>query len=195
LSYKNTMEKNITLNDTNVAYTLRRSARSWRMRLAVYRDGSVVVTAPSKAPVAMTERFLAAKAKWLLSKLEYFSKRQPNPLSRLTRTDYITHKDEILLIIQQKVEYFNTLYGYRYQKISIKSQKTRWGSCSRKGNLNFNYKLFFMPERIQNYVVVHELCHLEEFNHSKRFWGLVARAIPDYVAVRKELRERGLDFQ
>lgn len=189
------MKKHIKLNETNVAYALRKNPRSRRMRLAVYRDGSVVVTVPSGAPETMAERFLLDKAKWLLSKLDYFSKRPANPLARLTKADYITHKDGILPVAQEKVEYFNTLYGYGYRNISIKNQKTRWGSCSRQGNLNFNYKLFFMPEKFQNYVVVHELCHLEEFNHSKRFWRLVARAIPDYAAVRKELRESGLSFQ
>jgi predicted metal-dependent hydrolase len=89
----------------------------------------------------------------------------------------------------------NAIYGYRFNRVSIRNQKTCWGSCSRKGNLNFNYRILFLPERTQNYIIAHELSHLAEFNHSKKFWALVARTSPEYAAIRKELRRSGMGFR
>ncbi|MBP5249914.1 MAG: M48 family metallopeptidase, partial [Lachnospiraceae bacterium] len=76
-------------------------------------------------------------------------------------------------------------------RIAIRAQRTRWGSCSSKGNLNFNCLLVLLPENVQRYVVVHELCHLRELNHSKRFWASVARYQPTYLADRKQLKREG----
>jgi len=81
---------------------------------------------------------------------------------------------------QKKVNKFNKVYGFKFNKIAIKNQKTRWGSCSKKGNLNYNYKIVLLPEKSADYIIVHELCHLKEFNHSRKFWNLVERALPDY---------------
>ncbi len=74
------------------------------------------------------------------------------------------------------------------------NQRTKWGSCSKKGNLNFNYKIALMPEKIADYIVVHELCHLKEFNHSRKFWNLVVKIIPDYLEIKKELKNKSLIF-
>ena len=83
---------------------------------------------------------------------------------------------------------FNQIYGFQYNKINIRNQKTRWGSCSKKGNLNFNYKIALLPEKYADYIVVHELCHLKEFNHSRSFWNLVARTIPDFRERKKRIK-------
>lgn len=82
--------------------------------------------------------------------------------------------------------------GLRPVAIRIGNQKTMWGSCSRKGTLSFNVRMLFLPEPLQEYLVVHELCHLHEFNHSPRFWALVARAVPEYKERRKELKKMDL---
>jgi predicted metal-dependent hydrolase len=92
--------------------------------------------------------------------------------------------------MEQRIEYYNQYYGFKYNKINIKNQKTRWGSCSKKGNLNFNYKILFLSAETRDYIVVHELCHLKEFNHSKKFWNLVAETIPNYLQIRKNLKLR-----
>jgi predicted metal-dependent hydrolase len=89
----------------------------------------------------------------------------------------------------QKIIYFNSFYNFKYNKIFIKNHQRRWGSCSSKRNLNFNYKIIFLPERLQNYLIVHELCHLKEMNHSKGFWALVAKTIPDYEKLNKQLKK------
>lgn len=94
-----------------------------------------------------------------------------------------------LQVLPKKVEYYAAKIGVTYGTITIRNQKTRWGSCSSKGNLNFNCQLMLFPEEIQDYVVVHELCHRKEMNHSPRFWNEVGRIMPDYEERRKYLRQ------
>jgi len=89
------------------------------------------------------------------------------------------------------LEYFNTFYNFKWGRVTIRNQKTRWGSCSKKGNLNFNYKIALLKPSQADYIIVHELCHLKEFNHGKNFWSLVAQTIPDYKEVRSSLRTSG----
>jgi|SRR3989338_2734319 len=103
--------------------------------------------------------------------------------------DFLLHKEHALVFAQGRIEYFNSSYQFSVSKICIRNQRTRWGSCSTKGNINFNYKIALLPERLADYVIVHELCHLGEFNHSRRFWALVERTIPDHRELRKELRK------
>lgn len=188
------MKKQITLQNKKVAYTLKKSAKARRMRLAVYCDGSVVITAPQGLHEMVMERFIKEKAGWLFSKLSFFSELDKSPVTRYSHKDYILNKEKALLIISKKTEILAKKYGYSYNKINIKNQKTRWGSCSKKGNLNFNYKVMFLPEKIQDYIIAHELCHLREFNHSRKFWNLVERIIPNYLDIRKELKRNRISF-
>jgi len=102
-------------------------------------------------------------------------------------TDYKTKAYEFAV---QKIRQFNELYGYQIGKVTIKNQKTMWGSCSKKGNINLNYKILFLPERMAEYIVVHELCHIQEQNHSAKFWDLVTKTFPDHKALRKQFRKR-----
>lgn len=90
-----------------------------------------------------------------------------------------------------RVEYFAKVIGVTYGKITIRNQKTRWGSCSSKGNLNFNCLLMLAPSEVLDYVVVHELCHRKQMNHSKAFWLEVEKVLPNYKEVRKWLKEEG----
>lgn len=188
------MQKQITLHDRQVDYTLRKSARARRMRLAVYCDGSVVVTTPFGFAESFAERFIREKAQWLLSKISFFKQFEGRVVARHTKADYRRLKADAHALAVARAEYFNVMYGFRFNRITIRNQKTRWGSCSRKGNLNFNYKIALLPQRLADYIIVHELCHLGEFNHSKKFWDLVARAIPDHAELRKELKKKGVMF-
>ena len=106
--------------------------------------------------------------------------------------NYLKYKNQATVLVKEKLEYFNQFYNYKYNRIVIRNQKTRWGSCSKRGNLNFNYKVALLSEKEVNYIVVHELCHLGEFNHSKKFWDLVEKTIPDYKDARNSLRINGL---
>ena len=101
---------------------------------------------------------------------------------------YLTHKEMARAFVHERLAVFSAQYGFAYKRVFIKNQKSCWGSCSEHGNLNFNYKLVFLPAHLADYVIVHELCHLAELNHSPRFWSLVARACPAYKQCRKELQ-------
>jgi len=83
----------------------------------------------------------------------------------------------------------NRFYGFKIGSVAIRNQKTRWGSCSGKGNLNFNYKVMFLPKEFADYIIVHEICHIKEMNHSIDFWNLVGISIPDYRRIRRELKK------
>lgn len=107
------------------------------------------------------------------------------------RREYLANKEMARTIVTEKVRNFSRKYGVEYGTIAIRNQKTRWGSCSKKGNLNFSYRIVFLPPELQDYLVVHEVCHLKEFNHSRAFWDLVAREVPNYRELRRKLR--GLD--
>ena len=99
--------------------------------------------------------------------------------------------DQALEIIPTRVEYFAKIIGVTYGNITIRNQKTRWGSCSSKGNLNFNCLLMLAPPEVLDYVVVHELCHRKQMNHSKAFWTEVEKVFPDYKKSIKWLKEEG----
>ena len=107
---------------------------------------------------------------------------------RRNHRHYLTHKESARALITERVRHFNTHYGLSVGKIAIRNQRSRWGSCSKKGNLNFNYRLAFLPEELRDYVIVHEICHIKEFNHSRNFWDLVAQQVPEHRALNKRLR-------
>lgn len=172
-----------------IRYCVKESVRAKRMRLAVYCDASIVVTVPRGVRMGLVEKFLQEKKEWIENKVTYFSQFRNRPIARLNKEDYRKYKREAHDLALERVEYFNQFYGFAYKKINIKNQKTRWGSCSAKGNLNFNYKILFLPKAVRDYIIVHELCHLKEFNHSKKFWSLVEKTIPDFGEIRKTLRE------
>ena len=107
----------------------------------------------------------------------------------LSEEERLKGVQKALCVIPERVEYFAEMMNVTYGRITIREQKTRWGSCSSKGNLNFNWKLVLMPEEVLDYVVVHELAHRKEMNHSETFWNHVEKVLPDYQARRKLLRE------
>jgi len=183
------MRKKILLCEKKVEYTLKMSRRAKRMRLVVYCDGDFVVTAPQGIGFEMVERFIVQKSNWIINKLEYFKKFGNRIFVKGNKKDFLKYKQKARALAESRIEYFNGLYGFKFKKINIKNQRSRWGSCSRAGNLNFNYRIALLPERLTDYIMVHELCHLGEFSHSKRFWTLVARAMPDFVSHRRELRK------
>jgi hypothetical protein len=107
---------------------------------------------------------------------------------RRNRRQYLKYREEARTLVKSRIVYFNVYYNHPVGKVFIKNHKSRWGSCSSKGNLNFNYKIVLLPPEIADYIIVHELCHLKQFNHSPQFWSLVAETVPNHKVLRQKLR-------
>lgn len=181
----------IISEDNHPTYRLRLSRRARRLRISIAAGREVVVTRPWFISERTAKEFVRQQAGWIekhqarLKNIDINSLRPGG-----SKADYQAHKDEALAIVSDRLVYFNGAYGFAWQAVTIKNQKTRWGSCSRRDRLNFNYRLAVLAPELRDYIVVHELCHLREFNHSPRFWNLVARAVPDYKERRRRLRGR-----
>lgn len=155
-------------------------------------NSGVVVTLPWGQKGSAAERFVKSRLKWILKAREYFSQFKGRTIVKSDRGGFLKHRQDALELAEAKLEHWNRIYNFSYNRVSIRKAKTRWGSCSKKGNLNFNYKIIRLPLRLTDYLVVHELCHLKEFNHSKNFWDLVGRTVPDYKKLRRELKNFGV---
>ena len=163
--------------------------------IQVNSDLSVTVRAPRSVSEKDIEEILKKKEVWISKHIEKMKKTkerfEAEPTEKLTREKVIALAEEALKVIPARVEYFARVIGVTYGKITIRNQKTRWGSCSSKGNLNFNCLLMLAPPEVLDYVVVHELCHRKQMNHSKAFWSEVEKVLPDYKEARKWLKEEG----
>ena len=182
------METKIILNNQAIKCKIKKSRRAKRARLAVYCDASIVLTVPYYCSNKLVENFIQKNSKWLFAKINSFKKRKFSLIGG-GKNDYLENRARAFEIAKQRADYFNSFYNFQFNKISIRNQKTRWGSCSQKRNLNFNYRIIYLPQHIADYIIVHELCHLKEFNHSRKFWNLVSFKIPNYLEIRRELRQ------
>lgn len=171
--------------------------RSNRKTVAIQVNSnlSVTVRAPRSASEKDIEEILKKKEAWISKHIEKTKETkerfEAEPTEKLTREKVIALAEEALKVIPERVEYFAKVIGVTYGKITVRNQKTRWGSCSSKGNLNFNCLLMLAPPEVLDYVVVHELCHRKQMNHSKAFWLEVEKVLPDYKEARKWLKEEG----
>lgn len=157
--------------------------RSTRRTMAVeIRNGMLLVRAPYSATRADVEQMLRDKRGWIEKHLRLSQERAfaAQSVSPLTSAELKSLVQSAKIYIPQRVRYFAQLIGVQPGKITIRSQRTRWGSCSAKGNLNFNCILMLTPQEVIDSVIVHELCHLKEMNHSDRFYREVLRVFPDY---------------
>lgn len=157
------------------------------MRLQVQPGGAVILTAPVWTSESSINRFLSGQKSWIERSVARMRDFKALPVSG--RRAYLKHKEEARAFVHERLGYWNQFYGHVYERVSIKNTKRLWGSCSRKGNLNFSYTLLFLPRELADYVIVHELCHLREHNHGPAFWALVAKALPDFKKRRMELRQ------
>ena len=189
---KRIKKRKILINNRELDFGLRKSKRAGRLRLTVSCDDGVVVTLSYGTSENFAEKFILQKADWIFAKIELFQKYRDRFCVKRNKEDYSENKQKAFDFVLDRLSYFNNFYDFKFEKISIRDQKSRWGSCSKKGNLNFNYRIIFLPQNLADYIIVHELCHLKEFNHSQKFWGLVSKQIPDYQTIRKELRKRGM---
>ena len=174
--------------------TVIRSSRK-TVAIQVNSDSRVTVRAPRSASEKDIERIIKKNEAWINKHIEETEERKKR--FKAKTTEKLTHKkiaalaDKALEVISARVEYFAKIMKVTYGHIAIRNQKTRWGSCSSKGNLNFNCLLMLAPAEVLDYVVVHELCHRKEMNHSKAFWMEVQRILPDYKEAIQWLKEDG----
>ncbi len=161
--------------------------------LEIASTEQVIVRAPIHMTDAEIKRFIDLKSSWLAKHLHKKEKDMESLQEEGCFTEREIERLEALAkqVIPEKVDYYARLMGVTYGRISIRRQKTRWGSCSREGNLNFNCLLMMAPPEVLDYVVVHELSHRLEMNHSARFWAQVEKTMPDYRGPRKWLKEHG----
>lgn len=179
--------------DLSAIRIIRSSRRT--LSLQVKNDGQVIVRAPRHVTLQEIAAFVRKNSAWLHKHLEKVRKEKElnaaSPVQPLTMDDIQKLADDALRVIPGRVAHFAPLVGVTYGRITVRNQRTRWGSCSSKGNLNFNCLLMLAPPDILDYVVVHELCHRKEMNHSPKFWAEVAKVIPDYKERQKWLRTEG----
>lgn len=187
--FKKIEQRNIKISGHNYDYTLRRRFRVRYVRLSIEHDGSLVLTAPLTYPIFLISKFLHSRIAWIEKGLAKI-KTNPSLLGiKHSQAEIKQYKEITRKLVNDRLKYFNQFYNLNYKRIAIRNQKSRWGSCSSQKNLNFNYRLGLLPAEMADYIIVHELCHLQEMNHSKRFWALVAKAVPDYKKQEKLLKK------
>lgn len=173
----------------SIDYTIIRSRRK-TIAIQIKPDCSVIVRAPLRMAKKDILKFVEEKSGWIRNHLEAMQQRMadhPNERS-LSQAEIKALADAALKLIPARVKEYAEIIGVSYGRITIRNQKTRWGSCSSKGNLNFNCQLMRLPEELRDYVIIHELCHRKEMNHSAKFWSEVEKYCPDYKALRKKLK-------
>lgn len=163
------------------------------LSLEISRDGEVIVRAPNRAREKDIADFVRSKEAWIKKHLEKV--RAANSAAKdaggFTQDEIRAMAERTLELVAARAEYYASIIGVKYGKITVRNQKTRWGSCSSKGNLNFNCLLALVPPEVLDSVVVHELCHLKEMNHSEKFYAEVLKVFPDYRKCRRWLKENG----
>ena len=154
---------------------------------------TVIVRAPQRMSRREIEQYIKKDEAWIWDKIEKarLREKESEGIRRLSPLELDELTEKAREVIPKRVEYYAPMVGVDYGRITIRNQKTRWGSCSAKGNLNFNVALMRVPLEILDYVVVHELCHRHHLNHSRDFWNEVGRVIPDYKVREKWLKENG----
>ena len=176
-----------------IKYRVIRSARK-TLQVEIRPDGEVLVRAPQYLADAEISKFVETNSGWIEEHTAKVKMRaeQAAETERLSMEEIRRLADEAARDIPERVRHFAPVIGVQYGRITIRNQKSKWGSCSSKGNLNFNCLLMLAPPSVRDYVVVHELCHLVELNHSKRFWALVAKVLPEYRKEEQWLKTQGM---
>ncbi len=174
---------------------MKRSKRK-SISFEIKHAGTLIVRVPYYMTKQAILKEVARHQEWIEEHMELVREREARmeEVPRYTVAEMQKMADTALKMIPPKVKKYAERMGVSYGRITIRNQRTRWGSCSSKGNLNFNCLLTQVPEEVMDYVIIHELCHRLEMNHSKRFWNLVEQNIPDYKEKRQWLKEHGKDF-
>ena len=175
-------------------YDIIRSSRK-TLSLQMKPDGHLVVRAPHRTSDRQIRQFVEHSSAWIQKHRELIEQRrrqeEMNPPPAITKETLERLRSLASGTIPPRVSYYANLMGVSYGRITIRAQKSRWGSCSAKGNLNFNCLLMLTPPEVQNYVIVHELCHRKQMNHSPAFWREVEQIMPEYRRHRLWLKKNG----
>ena len=175
-------------------YDIVRSSRK-TLSLQMKPDGHLVVRAPHRTSDRQIRQFVENNSAWIQKHRELIEQRrrqeEMNPPPAITKETLERLRSLASGTIPPRVSYYANLMGVSYGRITIRAQKSRWGSCSAKGNLNFNCLLMLTPPEVQNYVIVHELCHRKQMNHSPAFWREVEQIMPEYRRHRLWLKKNG----
>lgn len=171
----------------HIPYKVIKSQRK-TIAVQIMPDGQILVRCPKHMRAEEIQRFVESKENWIRKHLAQLSYKKIGPF---TKQQIEELRERTRELVTQRVQYYAPLIGVTYNRIAIRTQRTRWGSCSGKGNLNFNCLLALVPLEVLDYVVVHELCHRKELNHSDRFWTLVEQILPEYRQRKKWLKEFG----
>lgn len=179
-----------------IEYELRRSKRK-TISLEIREDGSVLVRAPLHCAKRGIDAFIREKQAWIQEKSDVQKRRKQKAEEAvsLTEAQRLLYREKSREVFEQRAAYYAKIMNVSYERIAVRDQKTRWGSCSTRKNLNFNWRLILAPAGVLDYVVIHELAHLQEMNHSTRFWNVVEETMPDYRKYRNWLRENGQILQ
>ena len=168
-----------------------RTIRTNRKTLAIQIKGNeVIVRSPYGVSDARIKELVLQKEDWIQKHLNASTQKEEE-IEKLTSKEIEALAQKAMDVIPKRVAYYASKMGVSYQRITIRMQKTRWGSCSSKGNLNFNCLLMLMPQEVIDSVVVHELCHRKEMNHSKKFYEEVLKVYPEYPKWNQWLKENG----
>lgn len=175
-----------------MAYVLKRTNRQ-TLQISVNAQGQVIVRAPHQATQQQIDAFVRQHQGWIEEHVRQLRREHPplSPAQRLSDAQIHQLADQALADLPGRVLKYAALLGVTYGRITVRNQRSRWGSCSSNGNLSFNCLLMLMPPEVIDYVVVHELCHRKEMNHSPRFYALVQSVLPDYRKQEKWLKEHG----
>lgn len=176
-------------------YIVRESTRAKRLSITVHPDGQVIVTKPMRVSVQRAERFVEMQREWimraqkrLMAHVARTGTRIPISTPRKGTKAYKDAVRDARALVTTELTTLSQKHGFAYRRVSIRDQKTRWGSCSARGDLSFSYRIIYLPQPLQEYILVHELCHTRELNHSPQFWKEVSCIVPDWQARRRELQ-------
>ena len=172
-------------------YQVRVHRRAKRLKLVVLADGTVRVTIPPFVGLQQAREFFDRHRQYVSERLaqrQQFSRQQPD-LWAHDRRHYLKHRQAAGRLAARQVRRWADFYSLSHNRITIKNNRSNWGSCSGRGNLNFHYKILFLPPDLQDYLVVHEVCHLKYLDHSPAYWRLVAKAVPEYRDRRRRLAD------
>ena len=168
---------------------IRPSTRARRMRLQAEPGTGIVAVVPMGASFEAVERFVHRHAEWAEKMVGWLARQADVTRLSRRRAEYLARAPEAMRLVRGFLAQLNAHYGFRIGRVSVRNQTTRWGSCGRNGDVSFNWKLVLIPPELAEYVVAHELCHIGSFDHSKKFWALVAQTIPDWKTRRAAMRK------